>query len=60
MLIFRTNLKLINSVKKFLLSHFYMKDLGKVNVILGTKVIRKDDDFILSQSHYIEKVLKKF
>ncbi|GMI72562.1 cysteine-rich RLK (RECEPTOR-like protein kinase) 8 [Hibiscus trionum] len=37
-----------------------MKDMGETNVILGVKIIRKDDSIILSQGHYVEKLLKKF
>jgi len=29
-------------------------------VILGIKFIKKDYDIILSQSHYVDKLLKKF
>ena len=50
----------INDVKSFLSSNFDMKDLGPVNVILCIKLIKKDDGMILIQSHYVEKVLKKF
>jgi hypothetical protein len=34
--------------------------LGDASVILGVKIIRKDDSIILSQEHYVEKLLKKF
>ena len=37
-----------------------MKDLGVANVILGMKISRKRDGFVLSQSHYIKKDLEKF
>jgi len=37
-----------------------MKDLGPVDVILGIKLIKKYDDIVLTQSHYVEKLLKKF
>jgi hypothetical protein len=37
-----------------------MKDMGEASVILGVKIIRKDDSIILSQEHYVEKLLKKF
>ena len=37
-----------------------MKDLGKADVILGIKIIRNSERITLSQSHYVEKVLKKF
>ena len=37
-----------------------MKVLGVTDVILGMKISRKSDGLVLSQSHYIKKVLKKF
>ncbi|XP_070002328.1 secreted RxLR effector protein 161-like [Nicotiana sylvestris] len=37
-----------------------MKDLGEVNTILGVKVIRSENEIMLSQEHYIERLLKKF
>jgi len=41
-------------------SHFEMKDVGEADVILETKIRKTNDNFYLCQSHYIEKVLKKF
>ena len=43
-----------------LTSEFNMKDLGVADVILGMKISRKFNGLVLSQSHYIKKVLKKF
>lgn len=37
-----------------------MNDLGPVDVILGVKVTKRDGECILTQSHCIEKVLRKF
>ena len=37
-----------------------MKDLGKVEVILGIKITRTPNWFKLSQEHYVEKILRKF
>ena len=37
-----------------------MKDLGETNVMLSIKILRDNDCIILSQSHYGEKILKKF
>ena len=59
-LIFGSNMHFINDVKSFLSSNFDMKDLGPVDVILGIKHIKKNDDIALTQSHYVEKLLKKF
>ena len=37
-----------------------MKDLCKTNVILGMQIVRSPTTLLLTQSSYIEKVLKKF
>ncbi|KAL0354513.1 UNVERIFIED_CONTAM: Retrovirus-related Pol polyprotein from transposon TNT 1-94 [Sesamum radiatum] len=37
-----------------------MKDLGEADVILGVKIRKTENGFSLCQSHYIEKILKKF
>lgn len=34
--------------------------MGCVDIILGIKVIWKENDIILSQSHYIERILTKY
>ena len=60
MLLFSANLDDIQKPKIFLSSKFEMKDLGVANVILGVKVVRTPKCYSLSQSHYMEKVLKKF
>lgn len=60
MLIFGTELKEVETTKAFLSKKFDMKDLGEADVILGIKIIRDGEHIGLSQSHYIEKVLKKF
>ncbi|KAJ9567517.1 hypothetical protein OSB04_003483 [Centaurea solstitialis] len=60
MLIMGTNLDVINQTKTMLNSSFDMKDLGRADVILGIKIHQNSEGYILSQSHYIEKVLKKF
>ena len=59
-LIFDSNMHFINDVKSFLSSNFDMKDLGPLDVILGITLIKKNDDMVLTQSHYVEKLLKKF
>ncbi|XP_070049708.1 uncharacterized mitochondrial protein AtMg00810-like [Nicotiana tomentosiformis] len=50
----------INEIKNFWSSKFEMKDLGETDVILGIKIKRTPNGFSLSQSHYIEKMLKRF
>lgn len=37
-----------------------MKELGEANVILGIKITRSKLRIYLDQSHYIEKILKKY
>ena len=60
MLIFGTSLSVIHSTKRFLASQFDMKDMGEAKVILGVKITRMGDSIMLSQEHYIEKILKRF
>nr|GEZ42865.1 zinc finger, CCHC-type [Tanacetum cinerariifolium] len=44
----------------FLSSRFLMKDMGEADVILGIKIKRENIRIVITQSHYIEKILKKF
>nr|GEV36849.1 hypothetical protein [Tanacetum cinerariifolium] len=37
-----------------------MKDMGEANVILGIEIKRENKGIEITQSHYIEKILKKF
>ena len=37
-----------------------MEDLGETGVILGIKITRSIEEISLDQSHYIEKILKKY
>lgn len=37
-----------------------MKYLGPVNVIVGNKVTKNGSSISLSQSHYVEKLLRKY
>ncbi|CAM8974416.1 unnamed protein product [Rhodiola kirilowii] len=60
MLIFGTDQKQVDLTKDFLSSSFAMKDMGEADVILGIRIKRKNKGLALSQSHYVEKVLKKF
>ncbi|GJU89709.1 zinc finger, CCHC-type containing protein [Tanacetum coccineum] len=39
---------------------FSMKDMGEANVILGIKIKCENKRIVITQSHYIEKILKKF
>ncbi|KAI3825040.1 hypothetical protein L1987_06515 [Smallanthus sonchifolius] len=60
MLIFGTDQALVDETKSLLSSKFDMKDLGEADVILGIRIKRSNTNISLTQSHYIEKVLRKF
>nr|KAJ0195046.1 hypothetical protein LSAT_V11C700360720 [Lactuca sativa] len=60
MLIFGTDLEEVDKTKKFLSSSFDMKDMGEDEVILGIRIRKGNNGISISQSHYIEKILKKF
>ena len=57
---FGTSLSVVHSIKIFIVSQFDMKDMGEVKVILGVKITRMGDSIMLSQEHYVEKILKGF
>ncbi|GJV20664.1 zinc finger, CCHC-type containing protein [Tanacetum coccineum] len=60
MLIFGTDQVQVDLTKEFLSSRFSMKDMGEADVILGIRIKHESNGIAISQSHYIEKVLKKF
>jgi hypothetical protein len=60
MLIMGSDNDIIKATQKMLNSKFDMEDLGVADVILGIKITRTSDGLILSQSHYIKKILEKF
>ena len=45
MLIFGTNVHVVNETKQLLSSHFEMKDMGEADVILGIKIKNTNDGF---------------
>ncbi|GJU36817.1 zinc finger, CCHC-type containing protein [Tanacetum coccineum] len=49
-----------DQTKKFLSSKFSMKDVGEANVILGIEIKRENKGIVITQSHYIKIILKKF
>ncbi|GJS15346.1 retrovirus-related pol polyprotein from transposon TNT 1-94 [Tanacetum coccineum] len=57
MLIVGSNDKMIRSTKDMLKSKFDMKDMGLANVILEIKIIRTQNRLVLSQAHYVDKIL---
>ncbi|GJS29688.1 zinc finger, CCHC-type containing protein [Tanacetum coccineum] len=60
MLIFRTDQNQVDKTKKFLSSKFLMKGMGEADVILGIKIKRENKGIVITQSCYIDKILKKF
>ncbi|KAH9670173.1 hypothetical protein KPL70_016878 [Citrus sinensis] len=60
MLIVGSDDDMIKSTKNMLKSKFDMKDMGLADVILGIKISRASNGLILSQTHYVDKILRKF
>nr|KAJ0214839.1 hypothetical protein LSAT_V11C300117190 [Lactuca sativa] len=60
MLIFGIDLEEVDKTKKFLSSSFDMKDMGEAEVILGIRIRKGNNGISIAQSHYIDKILKKF
>ncbi|KAJ9565822.1 LOW QUALITY PROTEIN: hypothetical protein OSB04_001788 [Centaurea solstitialis] len=60
MLIIGGDDKMIRSTKDMLKSKFDMKDMGLSYVILGIKITRTQNSLVLSQTHYVDKILEKF
>ena len=54
------NLVAINNVKSQLSDAFEMKDLGDLHCFLGIEVIHTPDGILLSQQHYVLKMLYNF
>jgi hypothetical protein len=61
-LLANSDVSLLLEMKRFLSSHFEMKDLGEARFVLGIEIHRDRMKWVLglSQKTYIEKVLKKF
>ena len=61
-LLIKNDMGVLTSVKFWLTKQFDMKDLGEANFVLGIQLFRdrKKRMIALSQSSYIDKVLKKF
>jgi hypothetical protein len=62
MLVARSNMKHINEIKHKLANSFSMKDLDAAKQIFGLRITwdRKNRKLFLSQSEYVENVLKGF
>ncbi|GJU27179.1 zinc finger, CCHC-type containing protein [Tanacetum coccineum] len=50
----------VDLTKEFFSLRFSMKDIGEADIILGMRIKHESNGITISQSHYIEKVLKKF
>ena len=59
-LLFGNTLGIVIETKLFLISKFEMKDMGEAKVILRLTLNKSISGIVISQSHYVEKVLKKF
>jgi hypothetical protein len=61
-LLMGNDVKLLNGMKEYLNSQFSIKDLGEAAYVLGIKIYRDRSRCLLalSQSTYLEKVLKRF
>ena len=51
---------MVKSTKAMLNTRFDMKDMRLAYMILGVKILRTSDGLVLSQSHYVDKILNKF
>ncbi|KAH9752530.1 hypothetical protein KPL71_014732 [Citrus sinensis] len=60
MLIVGSDDDMIKSTKNMLKSKFGMKEMGLTDVILGIKISKASNGLILSQTHYVDKILEKF
>ncbi|GJZ61128.1 zinc finger, CCHC-type containing protein [Tanacetum coccineum] len=60
MMIFGTDQVQVDLTKEFLSSRFSIKDMRKADVIMGIRIKHESNGITISQSYYIEKVLKKF
>nr|GEY98090.1 zinc finger, CCHC-type [Tanacetum cinerariifolium] len=56
----KTDQNRVDKTKKFLSSRFSLKDMGEADVILSIKIKCENKRNVITQSHYIEKILKKF
>ena len=61
-LLMGNNIEMLESIKAYLNKSFSMKDLGEAAYILGIKIYRDRSRRLigLSQSTYLDKILKKF
>ncbi|GJQ91167.1 zinc finger, CCHC-type containing protein [Tanacetum coccineum] len=60
MLIFGTDQTQVDKTKEILSSNFSMKDIREADVILGIRIKHENKGLAITQSHYVDKILKKF
>lgn len=60
LLIYGSNLFVINETINILKSHFDIKDIGEANFILCMKITKTCDDIFLDQSHYIKEIMRRY
>nr|GEW61771.1 zinc finger, CCHC-type [Tanacetum cinerariifolium] len=60
MLIFGTDQNQVDKTKNFFSSKFSMKDMGEAHGILSIKIKCENKRIVITQSHYIKKILMKF
>jgi hypothetical protein len=61
-LLIGNDVQMLNSVKEYLNNNFSIKDMGEAAYVLGIKIYRDRSRrlLVLSQSTYLDKVLKRF
>ena len=59
-LLFGNTLGIVIEIKLFLSSKFEMKNMSEIKVIMRLTLIKSVNEIVISQSHYVEKVLEKF
>ena len=52
--------KTINKIKEDIKSKFELSDVGLVDFIIGIKFIKCNNDYLLHQSQYVDKILNEF
>nr|XP_025611877.1 uncharacterized protein LOC112705256 [Arachis hypogaea] len=52
--------KILYGLKKAMIKHFEMIDMGLMSHFLGIEVVQKDDEIFISQKKYANDILKKF
>ena len=60
MLIIGSNINIIKAAKQILANKFEIKDMDVAYIILGIKISRTPQGLVLSQSDYVDKILKKY